>query len=141
MKPINFAFLKLHCLITLIIPIAKLLIRASLKHTCSWRDKFNAFALNAKSFAITVLVFFSFFPSRHFFRTDCQKVFSHRFNFYQKNVWPRFESFLGHTKTYFRKNCSWSCYSRRAWYMTRLMHSNQNWQHPRKQKNLPKLNR
>ena len=61
MKLINFAFLKLHCLITLIIPIAKLLIRTSLKHNCTWRDKFNAFALSAKSFAITVLVFFLFF--------------------------------------------------------------------------------
>ena len=32
-------------------------------------------AFNAKSFAIAILVFFSFFPSRHFFWTDCQKLF------------------------------------------------------------------
>ena len=81
-----------------------------------------AFAFNAKSFAIAILVFFSFFPSRHFFWTDCQKLFSQHFNFsYQENVWPRFDLFLGYTKTYFRKNFSWSCYSRRVWHMTRLI--------------------
>ena len=44
---------------------------------------------------------------------------------YQESVWPRSDSLLGHTKTFFRKNCSWSCYSWRVWHMTRLMHGNQ----------------
>ena len=41
------------------------------------RVSFTAFAFNAKSFAIAILVcfFFSFSPSRHFFWTDCQKAF------------------------------------------------------------------
>ena len=57
--------------------------------------KFIAFAFNAKSFAIAILVcfcffvvvFFTFFPSRHFFWTGCQKLFSQRFYFsYRENV-------------------------------------------------------
>ena len=44
---------------------------------------------------------------------------------YQESVWPRSDSLLGHTKTFFRKNCSWSCYSWRVWHMTRLKHGNQ----------------
>ena len=94
-------------------------------------------AFNAKSFAIAILVFFSFFPSRHFFWTDCQKLFSHCFNFsYQENVWPRSDSFLGHNKAYFHKNCSWSCYSRCVWHMTRLMHGNHHSERPKKHKKL-----
>ena len=50
--------------------------------------------------------FFSFFPSCHFFWTDCWKLFSQYFKIsYQGNVWPRSGSFLGHIKKYFRKNC------------------------------------
>ena len=42
---------------------------------------------------------FSFSPSRHFFWTDCQNLFSQRFIIsYQESVWPRSDSFLGHTK-------------------------------------------
>ena len=41
----------------------------------------------------------SFFPSSPFFWTSCQKLFSQRFNIsYQESVWPRSDSFLGHTK-------------------------------------------
>ena len=32
-------------------------------------------------------------------------------------MWPRSDSFLGHTKIYFPKNCSWSCCSRRVWHI------------------------
>ena len=38
-----------------------------------------AFTFNAKSFATAFLVFFSFFPSRHFFWTDYQKLFTQLF--------------------------------------------------------------
>ena len=83
---------------------------------------FFAFAFNAKSFAIGILTFCSFFLSSKFFWTDCQKLFSQHFNFScQENVWSRFELFLGYTKLYFRKNCSWSCYSRGVWHITRLI--------------------
>ena len=39
------------------------------------KNSFIAFAFNAKSFAIAILVFFIFFPSRHFFWAECQKAF------------------------------------------------------------------
>ena len=48
--------------------------------------------------------FFSFFPSHHFFWTDCQKLFSERFiiRYQQRSdqdqVWPRSESFLWQSK-------------------------------------------
>ena len=59
-----------------------------------------AFAFNAKSFGIAFLVFF-FFPSRHFFQTDCQKLFRQRFMIsYQESVGPRSDSFLGHSKVF-----------------------------------------
>ena len=81
-----------------------------------------AFAFNAKSFAIAILVFFFFFSFSPLFLDGLQKLFSQHFNFsYQENVRPIFDLFLGHTKTYFRKNVSWSCYSRRVWHMTRLI--------------------
>ena len=66
----------------------------------------------------------SCFPSRQFFWKDCQKLFSHRFNFsYQENVWPRSDSFIGRTKTYFDKYISWSWYSRCVWHMILLKHA------------------
>ena len=83
-------------------------------------------AFNTRTFAISFLFFFSFFPSRHFFWMDCQKLFSKRFMIsYQESVWPRSDSFLGHTEKYFLKNCSLSCPSWRVWHMTQLMHGNQ----------------
>ena len=101
-------------------------------HHC---DHFNplliAFPYNAKSFAIAILVFlfFIFFPSRHFFWTDCQKLFSQRFIMsYQESVWPRSESFLGHTKKSFYKSFPQVVIhdaTRRVWHMTRLIHGNQ----------------
>ena len=43
-----------------------------------------------KSFAIAILVFFVFFPSCHFFWTDCQKLLSQRFQIsYKERLWPR----------------------------------------------------
>ena len=57
--------------------------------------------------------FFSFFSFSAGFWTDCFKLFSKRFIInYQGTVWPRSDSFLGHTKRSFRKKCSSSCYSR-----------------------------
>ena len=75
--------------------------------------------------------FFSFFPSRHFFWTDCRKLFSQCFIIsYQESVLPRSDLFLGRTKISFCKNCSSSCYSRCVWHMTHLIHGNQYSQHP-----------
>ena len=99
-----------------------------------------AFAFNAKTFAIAILVLFFFF---HFsfsslFWTDCQKLFSELFIIsYQRNKWPRSDSFLGHTKKSLRKNCRSSCYSRRVWHMTQLMHGNQHSQYLKKHKKQP----
>ena len=97
---------------------------------------FIAFAFNTKSFAIAFLVFFFvFFPSHHFFWTDCQKLFNKRFMIsYQEGAWPRSVSFLGHTKKSFLKNCSSICYLWRVWYMARLMHGNQHSYYPKKHK-------
>ena len=82
----------------------------------------------------------SFFPSRPFFWTSCQKLFSQRFNIsYQESVWSRSDSFLGHTKNYFRKNCSRSSYSRCVWHMTWFMQGNQHSQHPKSTRNNQKL--
>ena len=52
-------------------------------------------------------------------------------------MWPRSDSFLEHTKTYFSKNCSLSYYSRGVRHMTRIVHGNQYSQHPKKHKKLP----
>ena len=63
-----------------------------------------AFTFNAKSSAITFLVLFLFFPFRHFFWKDCRYLFSKRFIMsYQKSVWPRSDSFLGHIKIFPKK--------------------------------------
>ena len=87
---------------------------------------FIAFAFKHKKLCNCLSRFFSFSPSRHFFRTDCQKLFSQRFMIsYQESVWPRSDSFLGHAKKSFRKNCSSTFYSWRVWHITRLMHGNQ----------------
>ena len=60
-----------------------------------------AFTFNAKSSAITFLVLFLFFPFRHFFWKGCRYLFSKRFIMsYQKSVWPRSDSFLGHIKVF-----------------------------------------
>ena len=85
------------------------------------------------------LPFFSFFLSLLTgFWTDCLKVFSKHFIInYQGRVWPRSDSFLGHTKKSLRKKCSSSCYSRRAWHMTWLKHGNQNSQNPKRHKKQP----
>ena len=92
-----------------------------------------ALAHNALQFSF----FFFFFFSAGFW-TDCLKLFSKRFLVnYQGNVWSRSNSFLGHTKKSFRKKCSWSCYLRRLWYMTRLKHGNQHSQHQKKHKKQP----
>ena len=94
-----------------------------------------AFAFNAESFAIAILVFFLFFLLVTFSWRSAEKLFSKRFLVsYQENVWPRSDSFLGHTKMSFRKYCSTSCYSRRVWHMTQLMHGNQHSKHPKKYK-------
>ena len=98
-----------------------------------------------KSFAIAILVFFVFFPSCHFFWTDCQKLLSQRFQIsYQERLWPRSghslyilkKSFVKigvHTKKIFRKNCcSW-----RVWHMTQLLHDNRHSQHAKKHKKQP----
>ena len=75
----------------------------------------TAFAFDAESFAIAILVFF--FLS--FLWTDCQKIFRQRFMIsYLENVWPRSDSFFGRTKRYFHKNCSSSCSSRFLQHMT-----------------------
>ena len=74
-----------------------------------------------------LLVFlFSFFLLVTFSGRTSKKLFSER---YLESVWPRSDSFLGHTKMYFRKYYSTSCYSRRVWHMTQLMHGNQHSKH------------
>ena len=99
---------------------------------------FFPFAFNAKSFSIAILAFFNFFLLVTFFWTDCQKLFSQRFNInYQESVWPRSESFLGHIKKYSQKNCSSNCYSRPVWHVTHDMNGNQHSQHPKKLKKQP----
>ena len=90
----------------------------SVKHycVCVWRKKL----CNCRS------SFFPFFHSLCFFCTDCQKLFSKRFIIsYQESAWPKFDSFLGHTRNSFRKICSSSCNSRRVWHMTQFMKGNQ----------------
>ena len=63
------------------------------------------------------------------------KLFNQRFMIsYQESMWPRSDSFLGHTKISFYKYYSTSCYSRRIWHMTQLMYGNQNSKHPKKHK-------
>ena len=82
--------------------------------------------LKQKTLQLPFYLFFSFFPSRHFFWADCEKFFSQRFMMTcQETVRPRSHSFLGHSKKSFRKSCSSSCYSWRVWHMPRLMYGNQ----------------
>ena len=84
------------------------------------------------------LFFLFFFSLLTGFWTDCLKVFSKYFIInYQGRVWPRSDSFLGHTKKSFRKKCPSSCYLRRVWHMARLKHGNQHSQHPKKHKKQP----
>ena len=79
--------------------------------------------------------FFFFFSFSTGFWANCLELFSKRFIInYQGSVWPRSDSFLGHTKKSFRKKCSWSCYSQCVWHMARLKHGNQHSQHPKKHK-------
>ena len=83
-------------------------------------------------------LFFFLFSFLTGFWTDCLKLFSKRFMInYQGSVWPRSDSFLGHTKKSFCKKCSSSCYSWRVWHTTRLKHGNQHSQHPKKHKKQP----
>ena len=68
--------------------------------------------------------FFFFFPSRHFFWTDYQKLFSQRF--YHKLSRKRVTKiwlipWTLYLKS-FRKNCSPSCYLWRVWNMTHVAH-------------------
>ena len=102
---------------------------------------FIAFAFNIKYFTTAVHFVLFLFSFSSLFWMDCQKFNNQRFTFsYQENVWPRFDSLLGHTKIYFLKNCCLSCYSRYVWHMTRLTHINQHSQHPKKYKKLPEPN-
>ena len=51
--------------------------------------------------------FFFFFSFSTGFWTDCLKLFTKRFmTNYQETLWSRSDSFLGHTKTSFRKKWS-----------------------------------
>ena len=75
------------------------------------------FAFNAKSFAITFLVFFFFFSFSSLFLDGLPKTFSQRFMIsHQESMWPGSDSFLGHTKRSFRKNCSSSRGACGAWW-------------------------
>ena len=83
-------------------------------------------------------LFFVFFYFSTWFWTDFLKLFSKRFIInYQGSVWPRSDSFLGHTKKSFRKKYSSSCYWRRVCHMRRLKHGNKHSQHPKKHKKQP----
>ena len=94
-----------------------------------------AFAFNAKSFGITILVFFLFFLLVTFSGRTAKKLFRESFMIsYLESVWPRSDSFLWYTKMPFRKCCSKSCYSRRVCHMTQLMHGNQHSKYPKKNK-------
>ena len=61
-----------------------------------------ALAYNALQLPFFFFFFFSFSTG---FWTDCLKLFSKRFMInYQGRVWPRSDSFLGHTKKFFLKS-------------------------------------
>ena len=106
------------------------------------KDWLFAFAFNAKSFTISILVLFFLFFLLFPFLDGLPKGFSERFTIsYQENVLPRSDSFLGHNKKFFRKNCCSSCYSRRMWHMTQVMHGNQHSQHLEKHKKQPETRR
>ena len=77
-----------------------------------------SFACNAKSFAIAFLFFLSVFPSRRSFSTNWKNFLTNVFWFVIQKVCDQDRThFIGHTKTCFRKNCSLSFYSQRAWYI------------------------
>ena len=76
-------------------------------------------------FATAFLLFFFFFSFPSLFLDRLPKLFSQRFISYQESVCPRSDSFLGHNKKSFLKNCSSSCHSWRVWHMALLMHGNQ----------------
>ena len=77
----------------------------------------------------------SLFLCRCCFWINCQKIFGEHFKIcYQGSVWPRSDSFLGHTKRCFHKNCSLSCYSQHVWHMTQLISGKQFSRHPKKDK-------
>ena len=99
--------------------------------------------LTQKAFQLSFQFFVLFFSFRHLFLTDCPKLLSQCFNFsYQQNVLmkksrKKSDSFLGHMKIYFHKNCFSCCYSRSVWHKIRFMHRNQHLQHPKKDNKLP----
>ena len=81
------------------------------------------------------IFFFIFFLLVTLSGRTAEKLFSERFLIsYQECVLPRSDSFPGHTKLSFYKYSSTSCYSRRVWHMTQLMHRNQNSKHPKRHK-------
>ena len=89
-------------------------------------SQFLRLSLTQKALHLPFWFFFSFLPSCQLFWTDYQKLFIQFFIMcYQESVWPRSDSFLGHTKYYFCKKCFSSCYSWRVWHMARLMYGNQ----------------
>ena len=58
------------------------------------------FVFNAKSLAIGILVFFSFFPSRPFFWTDYQKIFSNVLSVDNQKACDQDRAYsIGHNKT------------------------------------------
>ena len=98
-------------------------------------EKYTFCCICALAHSALQLPLFFLFPFSTGLWTDCLKLFSKRFNInYQGSMWPRSDSFVGHTKKYFHKNCSWSCYLQGVWHMTRLKHGNQHSQHPKKHK-------
>ena len=99
------------------------------------------FAFNAKSFAIPILVFFSFFFLVSFSGRPAESFLANLLRLVIKKVFDqdltRSDSFSGHIKKYFCKHCSWSCYSGSLWHMTRVMHGKQHSQHPKKHRKQP----
>ena len=88
---------------------------------------------NAKSFVSPILLCFFFFLLLSFSGRTPEKLFREGFMIsYQETVWSRSDSFLGHTKYSFHKYYSRSCYGRRVWLMSQLMHGNQHSKHPPK---------
>ena len=103
----------------------------------TWKMYFNivagviAFAFNAESFAIAILVFFLLFLLVTFSRRIVIQCFM---IIHKESMWLRSDSFLDQAKMSSRKYCSKSCYSRCVWHMTQLMHGNQHSKHPKKYK-------
>ena len=79
--------------------------------SCEKRGSLTQGGLACKCLSGHWFLIVSFFPSRHFFWTDYQKLFSQRFTIsYWESLSPRSDSFFGLTKKSFCKDCSWSCY-------------------------------